>query len=91
MINSATTAKLRALAEGPANLFEVVGWIKADEFMPQANRLVLASYGGGLAFIMLWNGQQWFNAEGPRLVPKTRRVRYWAYIPHGPIDADPDS
>ena len=88
MINSATTAKLRAIAQAPAELFEVIGWVKASDQMPDANRLVLASYGGGIAFIMLWNGEEWFNAEGDSLVRKTRRVRYWTYIPHGPIDAE---
>ena len=91
MINSAITAKLRALAEGPAHLFEVIGWIRASDAMPEANRLVLVSYGGGMTHIMIYNGEEWFNAESDRLVRKTRRVRYWSYIPHGPIDAEPET
>ena len=86
MNNSAAAAKLRAVTNAPAELFEVIGWVRSTDRMPDANRLVLGCYGAGMVYIMVWTGESWWNAEGDKFTPQSRRVRYWTYMPHGPID-----
>lgn len=85
MINSATTAKLRALAATPAELFEMLCWIPTERQYPEANRFVIASYGGGHCYMMVFDGDRWISTENNLLKPRT--PRFWCYMPHGPIDA----
>lgn len=85
MINSATAAKLRAAAQSPAVLFEMLCWFPTAQRMPDVNRHVMTAYGGGMTYIMLWDGDRWHSSESPDAKP--RRPKYWAYLPHGPITA----